>query len=125
MIDLTRKLVFAFDLDGTLTEETGEEPWEEFPDWQELYARATPSEQTIWMVNLLHKYGIEVVIYTARPEEDRDVTEKWLFLHGVQYDELVMGKRRADVYVDSDSMTPDALGEFLKTAISELRVRSN
>lgn len=44
--------------------------------------------------------GWRVVIYTARREADRAVTERWLQVKVVPYDELVLGKPLASVYID-------------------------
>jgi uncharacterized HAD superfamily protein len=44
-----------------------------------------------------------IILYTARFEEDRDVTKKWLYYHGIVYDKLIMGKPCADVYIDDQA----------------------
>jgi len=41
-----------------------------------------------------------IVIYTARSPEIREKTEKELQMLGIRYHALVMGKLRADFYVD-------------------------
>lgn len=68
--------VIAIDLDGT--------------------ARAYPEK-----VNKLYEVQDNfIVIYTARSEELRKKTEEELRMMGIRYHALVMGKLRADVYID-------------------------
>ena len=47
---------------------------------------------------LSKKYRI--VIWTARVEMERKITEEWLRKNGIPYDELYMGKPRAFLYID-------------------------
>lgn len=55
------------------------------------------------LLKLHRKYRI--VIYTARVENERRVTEDWLKKHGIPYDELIMGKPQAFVYIDDFALT--------------------
>lgn len=41
-----------------------------------------------------------IVIHTARSEKIRDITVEQLRKKGIKYHALVMGKLRADVYID-------------------------
>lgn len=41
-----------------------------------------------------------IVIYTARSEAIREVTERQIASLGIRYHALVMGKLRADIYID-------------------------
>lgn len=45
-----------------------------------------------------------VVVYTARPEDDRAKVEAWLREHDVRYDALRMGKLRYDLLVDDRAL---------------------
>lgn len=49
---------------------------------------------------LKESYGYRIVFYTGREEVDREPTEEWLKRHNIPFDELVMGKPRAMVYID-------------------------
>jgi uncharacterized HAD superfamily protein len=89
---------YAVDIDGTLCEEQNE--W-----WK--YRLATPILENIEAINRLYEEGENIVIYTARFEDDRQVTQQWLKDHGVKYHRLVMDKFRADVYVDSNMIKPE------------------
>jgi len=89
---MRERKIYAFDLDGVLCEEG---------DWRpEEMIKRKPIKENIEKVNKLFDMGNIIVIFTARLEEDRPVTEAWLKLNGVKYDYLVMGKPRFDVYVD-------------------------
>jgi hydroxymethylpyrimidine pyrophosphatase-like HAD family hydrolase len=81
-------------LDGTLTIE--EVHWEN-------YLRAKPDEHAIQKIDYLYSQGHKIVIHTARPYSDWKVTVQWLKENGVRYHCLVMGKLRADLYIDNDS----------------------
>lgn len=84
--------VIAVDLDGVLCEEG---------DWSPAGAitrKAIP--ENIEKINKLFDKGHIIVIYTARLESDREVTEAWLKMNGVKYHFLVMGKSLFDVYID-------------------------
>lgn len=57
-------------------------------------------EETAILIQGLQDAKVKVVLYSARFEEDRLVTEQWLKGHAIAYDELHLGKPRAEVYVD-------------------------
>jgi hypothetical protein len=52
------------------------------------------------LIDLFRMRGYRITLFTARYEEDREVTIEWLKEYGIGYDELIMGKPRADIYVD-------------------------
>jgi len=53
-------------------------------------------------VNALYEEPFNfIVIYTARSESIRKITEEALIKMNIRYHALVMGKLRADVYVDN------------------------
>ena len=91
----------AVDMDGVLCEDDG--------DWT-TYATRTPLNENIRRVNALHG---RKVIYTARLEQDREVTEKWLQQHGVQYNDLVLGKLVYDYIIDDRSVALSLLPHAL------------
>lgn len=92
-------MIIAVDLDGTLCEEVH----------YRFFKFAPPIEENINKVNKLKNDGMTIVIYTARMEEDRKITYDWLEENGVEFDELVMGKFRADLYIDKDSIRPEEI----------------
>jgi amino-transferase class IV len=91
----------CFDLDGTLCSNTFG-----------AYESADPVPWAIARVNALGRAGHRIVIFTARGsatgidwrERTRAQLERW----GVHYDELVVGKPSADVYVDDRAVHADA-----------------
>jgi uncharacterized HAD superfamily protein len=96
-------MLIAVDIDGTLCH----------PIWPGDYAEAIPHPYTIENINQLYDAGHEILIYTARMLADRDVTIKWLHKYGVKYHHIQFCKCRADLYIDSDSVTPDRLKEVM------------
>jgi len=48
----------------------------------------------------LKERGLYIIVYTSRVEAERVVTESWLCFHGIPYDELVMEKPSAFMYLD-------------------------
>lgn len=80
------------DIDGVLAEESLLFPRD--------FAQSVPRWEEIHRLNALYGKGCEVVLHTSRQEKYREVTEAWLSEHRVMYNELVMGKPRADVYID-------------------------
>jgi len=95
--------IYAVDIDGTLCENAFNGNWFQ-------YDTLKPKPDVIAKINDLYGKGNDLVIlYTARFEEDRAVTESWLKIHGVKYNHLRMGKLRADVYIDSAAKRPEEL----------------
>jgi uncharacterized HAD superfamily protein len=89
--ELERK-TYVIDIDGTIcTQEDDANDCKPFMD-------------VINKVNKLHDEGNEIIFYTARPEEIRDLTEKQLKDWGVKYDELIMDKIKYDVLVDDKAI---------------------
>ena len=93
-------MIYAVDIDGTLCKE--EEKW-----WE--YQKAVPIREAIDKVNALFGQDHQIILYTARFEEDRKVTEFWLDKHKVRYHKLVMGKLRADIYIDNAAKRMDEI----------------
>jgi 7-cyano-7-deazaguanine synthase in queuosine biosynthesis len=81
--------VMCVDIDGMLTIEVGGRD----------YAKRTPNERAINAVNMMWQHNW-IILHTSRPEEDRDVTVKWLDQHNVQRHALLMDKPPAARYFD-------------------------
>lgn len=94
-------MIYCFDLDGTLCTNTEGD-----------YESARPQPWAIERVNALKRAGHRVVIFTARGTTTgidwRPQTEQQLAEWGVEYDELLLGKPYADVYVDDKALHADA-----------------
>lgn len=101
MADERAPLTYCFDLDGTLCTNT----------WGD-YADAQPFTWAVARVNALAAAGHRIVIHTARGSTTgidwgpvtRDQLARW----GIHYDELVLGKPQADVYVDDRTQQSDS-----------------
>ena len=93
-------MIIACDLDGTLCES--------MDDWKDYY-KAPPIQENIEKLRKLKTEGNWIIIYTGRPWHDEIITEKWLYEHNVPYDSLIMGKLRADLYIDNDSKRMEEL----------------
>lgn len=90
-------MVICCDLDGTLTLET------EGHD----YANRTPRIPVICRIRQLYHDGSRIILYSARLKRDRKVTINWLTKYNVPYHELILGKPKADVYIDDRSRRPE------------------
>lgn len=101
-LDPDESKVFCFDIDGVLTIETD----------GHNYERRSPNMEMIACVNDLHTQGHTIILQSARWKKDENITEVWLRKHAVQYDSLILGKPKADYYID-DKMLPmeDLLSE--------------
>jgi len=102
---------FCFDLDGTLCTNT----------WGD-YDSARPFPWAIERVNALARAGHRILIFTARGGTTgidwRERTEAQLMTWGVRYDELILGKPQADVYVDDRTHHVDAWRYGVALAVS-------
>jgi hypothetical protein len=66
-----------------------------------------PNHKIIRLMYELMNQGHQVVIHTARREQDREVTKEWLLEHRVPYNDLVMGKLKANLYIDDRALRYD------------------
>jgi hypothetical protein len=93
---MKKQTIGAFDMDGVLASllESGKYP--------EDYVKKTVIPGAIESLKSIRALGHKVVIFTARYEIDRVVTEKWLEENGFHglYDELIMDKPKFDYLVD-------------------------
>lgn len=78
-------MLIVTDIDGILTIEH-----EGFSE--EAYNNRTPSFENIKSLNELHDAGHEIILFSARHEEDQGVTIRWLTRHGVKFHKLILGK---------------------------------
>ncbi len=83
----------CFDIDGTLCTNT-----------DGRYEEAQPYPEVIAEVARVRAAGHRIILYTARGNTTgvdwRELTLRQLAAWGVQYDDLVLGKPTADVYID-------------------------
>jgi len=91
------KKIIAVDLDQTLT--IGE-----YNYWKDDIDDIKPNEKVVEWVKQQYWEGNFIVIYTARKEMNRFITEMWLKKYVVWFHVLVMDKLRADIYLDDRNM---------------------
>lgn len=92
-----RKVIYCFDVDGTLCDTAGSD-----------YENSTPRMDIISKVNQLYDRGNIIKIFTGRGATSgidwREFTEKQLKAWGVKYHELIMGKPDADIFIDNKAV---------------------
>jgi len=108
----------CFDMDHVIATGSVLEVYSEEAGWD--YAKCTPVEETVRLMNDLREAGVYLVIHTARWEEDREVTEEWLREHEVPYDNLVMGKPSADLYIDDRNYPAPYLAPQMTATVSDI-----
>ena len=84
-------MVICIDLDGVIA--MGESNWPNYESCK-LVGGVLDAMQA------LHAAGYRITIYTSRNWEDVDVTYDWLVSNNIPFDNLVMGKPQADLYID-------------------------
>jgi uncharacterized HAD superfamily protein len=94
-------MIIGVDIDGTLTLEVEGHSLKQ-------YKNRTPNWDMIRKVNywVLVEHH-EVVLFSARHEEDREVTVEWLKKYNVPYRKLILGKPHFDLYIDDISKRPE------------------
>jgi capsule biosynthesis phosphatase len=90
-------MVICCDLDGTLTLET------EGHD----YANRTPRISMIHKIRQWCHDGHQIILCSARLKIDRKITILWLKKYHVPYHELILGKPKADIYIDDKARRPE------------------
>lgn len=91
-------LIYAIDLDKTLTKQTC---W----SWDDCI-NAEPDEEIVRFVNNLYDSHHTVIIYTARKHNLYEPTIRWLNRVGVRYSAVRMEKLVADYYLDDRMLHP-------------------
>lgn len=119
--------LYVFDLDSTLADIehrmhfiTQPEGWiTDFqghfkPDWNSFFNACVEDRPIKWAIDLLNKmrhYG-DTVILTGRNAEVESQTRKWLNLHEVLFDYLIM--RPIDDHAPDDFLKPKLLEKFMR-----------
>lgn len=118
------KQIVIFDLDGTLAD--GRHRLHLLPtkdyhlteSWTEFNLAAmddAPIKDNIQLCNALHRHYY-IIILTGRSDVARDITARWLQLHGVQYSELIMRSQsdnRKDVAIKEEYLRHIGLDKIL------------
>jgi len=82
------KKIFIIDIDGTICENVLNE------EGPEKMLHAKPFKESIERINDLYGQGNMICFFTARTDEHRDVTLKWLKENGVKYHQIIFNKPR-------------------------------
>lgn len=86
----------CIDIDGVIATELDEGDWK-----YERCVYIAGSREVILSIKAL---GYAICLFSARWEIDRDKTIEWLQEHNIYYDELILGKPKADIYVDDRAL---------------------
>lgn len=92
-VKVLSKFVAVLDLDGVFCQAVD---YTDDPD----YLNRRKDNQIDNLLSFLRDNDFKIIIHTARLSIDREVTEKWLKINGIEYDELLFDKPRGDVYID-------------------------
>jgi len=93
----------CFDLDGVIADfyHCPEDcNYTLYPNTKLHRAKCPLTPGTVGALTKLKKKGYKIIIWTGRVETEREITEHWLKFHNVPYDELIMNKPRAMLYID-------------------------
>ena len=117
--------VIAFDIDDVLIDNhscTEGCDYTYYPrDYDKLKRMKCPINNRVKeLINELKDRGFHIILWTSRIEEEREVTEKYLNDRGVLFDELIMDKPRALLYVDDRAFRFDGDVDALKEKIEEV-----
>ena len=127
MTQLFNKTIVV-DLDGVIIDQKKCKhhcDYERYPEnHMELKRMLCPVNVTsIKVIHELRVRGLRITIHTARIEAERAVTERYLESVGCEYDELVMDKPTAILYIDDNGFRftnwGDVLDFLLKMKILE------
>lgn len=106
----TKNKTFAFDMDGTLVDTRGVVHWvqnkpRDFDSFHRL-SEFSPANQSVKEIALTaYHQGYSIIITTARGEQYRETTQKWLDDNGVPFHNIFMrasNDNRSDYYVKKD-----------------------
>lgn len=92
----SRRCLVIFDIDGTIAIMGDRSPYDGAKVWMD-----TPNEDVVAALNNHRANNHTIYIVSGRDEIYREVTERWLESHGIQYDWLLMrptepGEKRED-----------------------------
>jgi uncharacterized HAD superfamily protein len=80
------------DIDGVICTET------------KPYAKAELISGAVETLNFWKDLGHTIILHTARRERDRKLTIEWLRKKQVPFHKLVMGKPKAEIYIDDRAL---------------------
>jgi uncharacterized HAD superfamily protein len=78
------------DIDGTICSE----------ERQFSRPMAMPKDNAIEAIAKLKSQGHTIILYSSRTWAEYEMTVDWLKRHGVEYDQLILGKPVGDYWID-------------------------
>lgn len=120
------KDTYIFDLDGTLSDGRhrlhllpAKEDAHKTHAWDAFNLAAgddTPILDNIRLMNELYQFGKKIIILTGRSDVAKSITEKWLWEHGCNYNQLIMRPatdHRRDIEFKEDVLTQIGLHKIV------------
>lgn len=101
------KQLVLFDIDGTLADIEHRRHYVQCnkPDWGKFFKHMgddAPNAPVVGLYNALKASGhYDLVIVSARPDDNRKITEQWLVWNGIEFDLLIM-RPKGDFRPDTD-----------------------
>ena len=103
----------VFDIDGTIAQMGDRSPYD-----YSAVSKDTVNENVAEMIDVLHKQGKHIIIFSGREDSCQDDTVKWLNDYGIHFDEIHMratGDQRKDSFVKRDMIDQFIIGKFYVT----------
>ncbi|MCS7185225.1 MAG: hypothetical protein NZ870_04820 [bacterium] len=100
------KIVIGVDFDGTLA--TMYESGKEYIPKREINQK--PNYEVVKFLKSLSRRKYKIIIYSSRWWGDYNWVKKWLDKYKIPYDDIILGKFKADVYLDDVSINPSVSG---------------
>lgn len=89
-------MTYCFDIDGTICNDTDGH-----------YEFCTPYAERVRLIRGLYSSGHTIIIHTARSSKRLGLTVDQLASWKVPYHHLIMGKPKADLYIDDKGVEAD------------------
>lgn len=99
---MSKKLVIAFDFDGTLCKIYKNNQ----PYIPKKTIKEKPNINVVKVAKKLKKQGHKIIIYSSRWWGDYNWIKKWLDKYKIPYDDIVLGKFKADAFIDDTTVNP-------------------
>lgn len=100
---MKNKIVVAVDFDGTLAD---------MYDETKTYIPKTtitqkPNKPVVDFLRHLDRKKFKIIIYSSRWWGDYNWVKRWIKKHRIPCDDIILGKFKADVYIDDVSVNPE------------------
>jgi predicted kinase len=102
--------VVIFDIDGTIANMGKRGPF----DWDQVY-KDDVNPIVVEQIGFHKSKGRKVIIVTGRDATCRDMTEQWLELHGIEYDEIFtrpLNDYRKDTIIKKEIYQNEIVGKY-------------